>query len=390
MTEAISDSVGAFVPGPRTRIDGAATGPLAGLTFALKDLYDVAGEVTGGGNPDYRRTHPPAVVHAVSVQQLLAAGASLVGRTITVELAFGLTGENAFDGTPKNPAAPDRFPGGSSSGSAAAVAAGLCDFAMGTDTGGSVRIPASYCGIFGLRPSWGAVNATGCMPLAPSFDTAGWFARDAATLARVGRVLLPDQREELTGPLLVVEDAWERAEPATAAALAGMLARLEGEFGPAMRIRLLPQGLGALYELYLAASGAEAWACNGPWITATKPRFGPGIAERFETARNLAPERIAAARAARAAFAARLRPLLAGGAVLVQPTAPAPAPKCDSSRADQQRVRESILSMTTIAGAAGLPELSIPGAKADGAPVGLSIIADRGRDRMLLAMATRL
>lgn len=390
MTDANDDPVGAFVPGPRTRIAGAAGGPLSGLRFGLKDLYDIAGEVTGGGNPDYRRTHPPATANAVVAQLLLDAGASLAGRTITVELAYGLTGENAFDGTPKNPAAPDRFPGGSSSGSAAAVAAGLVEFAVGSDTGGSVRIPASYCGIFGLRPTWGAVNGVGCLPLAPSFDTVGWFARDAATMARVGRVLLPDQREELPGPLLVVEDAWELAQPETAAALAEPLGRLEAEFGPAMRIRLLPGGLGPLYDLYLSATAPEAWACHGPWISATKPKFGPGVAERFEAARTMDPARAAAARAGRAAFAARVRPLLAGGAVLVYPTAPAPAPKIAATRADQQTVRENILRMTTLAGAPGLPELSIPGAKAEGAPVGLSIVADRGRDRMLLAMATRL
>ena len=390
MTDADADPVGAFVPGPRSRIAGTPGGPLAGLSFGLKDLFDIAGEVTGGGNPDYRRTHPPAAAHAVCLQLLLAAGASLVGRTITVELAYGLTGENAFDGTPKNPAAPDRFPGGSSSGSAAAVAGGLCDFAIGSDTGGSVRIPASYCGLFGLRPSWGAVNAVGALPLAASFDTVGWFARDAATLARIGAVLLADQREECPGPLLVVEDSWELASGATAAALAEPLARLEAAFGPALRIRLMPGGLAPLYELYMAASAAEAWAAHGPWITATNPRFGPGIAERFAAARSITPERAAAARAARAAHAARLVPLLAGGAVLVQPTAPGPAPKLDSSRADQQRVRENVLAMTTIAGAAGLPELSIPGARAEGAPVGLSLIAGRGRDRMLLAMAARL
>jgi amidase len=390
MNDSSSDSVGAFVPGPRTRIAGAAGGPLHGLTFGLKDLYDIEGEFTGGGNPVFRRTHPPAAAHAMCLQLLLAAGATLVGRTITVELAYGLTGENVHDGTPKNPAAPDRFPGGSSAGSAAAVAAGLCDIAIGSDTGGSVRIPASYCGLFGIRPSWGAVNAVGCLPLAPSFDTVGWFARDGATLARVGRVLLPEQEEFSPGPLLVVEDAWENADTATAAALANTLGRLEAEFGPAMRLRLMPQGIGALYEAFLAGSAPEAWVSHGPWITATSPKFGPGIAGRFEMARRIAPERAAAARALRAQFTRRLRPLLAGGAVLVYPTSPGPAPLIDSDRAEQQRVRERLLAVTAISGLAGLPEVSIPGGVVDGAPVGISIVADRARDRMLLAMAARM
>ena len=158
MTE---DSVGAFIPGERTRRPGAASGPLAGLSFAAKDLFDVAGTVTGYGNPDWARTHAPATRDALVITQLLQAGASLAGKTKTVELAYGLTGENVWQGTPKNPAAPDRFPGGSSCGSAAAAAAGLVDFAMGSDTGGSVRIPASYCGSLvsvpaGVRLAWPA------------------------------------------------------------------------------------------------------------------------------------------------------------------------------------------------------------------------------------------
>ena len=150
-----TDPVGAFLPGPRAAIAGAPEGPLAGLTFAVKDLYDVAGHVTGYGSPDWARTHPVAPATAPCIMDLIAAGASLLGKVKTMELAYGLSGENIWYGTPINPAAPDRFPGGSSCGSAAATAAGLVDFAMGTDTGGSVRVPASYCGIFGIRPSWG-------------------------------------------------------------------------------------------------------------------------------------------------------------------------------------------------------------------------------------------
>ena len=186
----VDDPVGAFVPGARTQRAGASEGPLAGLTFAVKDLYDTAGDVTGYGNPDWARTHAPATADAAVVTALLEAGARLVGKTKTVELAYGLTGENVWHGTPTNPAAPDRFPGGSSCGSAAAVAAGLVDIAMGSDTGGSVRIPASYCGIYGIRPSWGAVSLTGACPLGPAYDTAGWFTADASLLRRVGEVAL--------------------------------------------------------------------------------------------------------------------------------------------------------------------------------------------------------
>src|SRR5216683_2010461 len=166
----MTDDIGAFVPGPRVCIEGRAGGPLAGLSFAAKDLFDVAGYPTGGGNPDWARTHPVPTRHAWAVQTLLDAGATLIGKTITDEISLGILGENPFEGTPRNPRAPGRVPGGSSAGSAAAVAAGLSDIALGTDTGGSVRVPASFCGLYGIRPTHGRLDLAGMMAQAPSSD----------------------------------------------------------------------------------------------------------------------------------------------------------------------------------------------------------------------------
>uniref|UniRef100_A0ACD5WM85 Uncharacterized protein n=1 Tax=Avena sativa TaxID=4498 RepID=A0ACD5WM85_AVESA len=165
--------------------------PLHGLTFAIKDIFDIAGRVTGFGSPDWRRTHAPAAATAPAVLAALAAGATGVGTTVMDEMAYSINGENAHYGTPANPCAPGRVPGGSSSGSAVAVAACQADFALGTDTGGSVRVPAAYCGVFGLRPSHGLVSAQGVVPMAQMFDTVGWFARDLATLSLVTDVMLP-------------------------------------------------------------------------------------------------------------------------------------------------------------------------------------------------------
>src|ERR1700759_2541548 len=184
------DAINAFVPGPRVTIEGAPHGPLRGLSFAAKDLFDVAGHPTGGGNHDWARMHPVPARHAWAVQTLLDAGAKLIGKTITDEVSLGILGENAFDGTPVNPKAPDRVPGGSSSGSAAAVAAGVCDTALGTDTGGSVRVPASFCGLYGIRPTHGRLDLSGMLPQAPMSDSTGWFARDAEPFARVSGVML--------------------------------------------------------------------------------------------------------------------------------------------------------------------------------------------------------
>ena len=203
-----------FVPGPAVRIAGAPGGPLAGLTFAAKDLFDVAGHPTGGGNPDWARAHPVPTRHAWAVQRLLDAGATLIGKTVTDEVSLGILGENPFDGTPLNPKAPDRVPGGSSSGSASAVAQGLCDTALGTDTGGSVRVPASFCGLYGIRPTHGRLDLGGMMRQAPSSDTAGWFARDADTFARVSQVLLGEPAAELPTRLVVATDAFGTTRPA--------------------------------------------------------------------------------------------------------------------------------------------------------------------------------
>ena len=167
----VHPSTAPFVPGPQIRIEGRSDGPLAGLTFAAKDLFDVAGQPTGGGNHDWARWHPVPGKHAWAVQTLLNAGATLIGKTITDEVSLGILGENAFDGTPLNPKAPDHVPGGSSSGSASAVASGLCDTALGTDTGGSVRVPASFCGLYGIRPTHGRLPLDGMLPQAPSSAT---------------------------------------------------------------------------------------------------------------------------------------------------------------------------------------------------------------------------
>src|SRR4051794_1969514 len=240
----ISDEFGAFVPGQIFRIAGRAGGALSGLTFAAKDLFDVAGHPTGGGNPDWARTHPVPERHAWAVQTLLDAGADLIGKTITDEVSLGILGENPFEGTPANPRAPGRVPGGSSAGSAASVAAGICDIALGTDTGGSVRVPASFCGIYGIRPTHGRIDVTGMMAQAPSSDTTGWFARDAEIFARIPSIMLGETiPAALPRRLVIAGDAFAFADPGTEAALGPMVARLRALIGETREEAMAPPGL---------------------------------------------------------------------------------------------------------------------------------------------------
>src|SRR5206468_1051711 len=170
-------------------LTGSGKGPLAGLTAAVKDMYAIAGERTGGGNPDWLARQQPAASHAASITKILDAGATIIGKTICDEFFFSVAGVNAHYGTPPNPRAPGRIPGGSSSGSAAATAAGTCDFALGSDTGGSVRIPASLCGLYGIRTTHGRIDTKGVMDMAPSFDTVGWLAATAGVFRKVGPML---------------------------------------------------------------------------------------------------------------------------------------------------------------------------------------------------------
>ena len=383
----ITDTVQAFVPGPRCEREPTRPGSLSGLTFAVKDLFDIAGHPTTCGNPDWARTHPPAAATAPSVTALLEAGARLGGKTKTVELAYGLTGENIWHGTPLNPRAPDRFPGGSSCGSAAAVAGGLVDFALGSDTGGSVRIPASYCGLFGIRPTHGAITLAGACPLAPSLDTLGWFTREAALLARIGAVLLPADDGAADGPLLRVTPAWSNAGPAVAEAARPAIEALETLLGPAIGINLIPEGLDTLHAHFRALQAQEAWAALGAWVEHTAPAFGPGVGERFAAAKAMDPALAAAGRAFRRVLRARVRSLLAGGGVMIYPTSPCPAPLLSASLAEQDAVRQATMRVTAIAGFCGLPEITLPVGMVDGAPAGVSLVAAPGRDRALLALA---
>ena len=281
----------------------ADSGPLDGLRFAVKDTIDVAGFKTGCGNPTWRDSHPAAVVHAVCVEQLLRAGARCIGKTISDELAFSLLGENHFYGTPLNARAPDRVPGGSSSGSASAVACGLVDFALGTDTGGSTRVPASNCGIWGFRPSHGFVSVAGVNPLAPSFDTVGILAQNADVLAKVALVLLAAAPVSPSKPATIhlIREAFDLADADVQQSLSEPLQRLREIFGDAVRESSLQElvgdnagdGFATWVDNFCVIQWAEIESCLGAWIANARPEFGPEIAASFQLMKQLDRQRVA-------------------------------------------------------------------------------------------------
>ena len=386
------DTFNAFVRETHTELAGATSGPLAGLTFGAKDIYDVAGHRVTFGNPQWLESHAPAKQTAVAVQQLVEAGASMAGKTQTAELTYSLNGENIHYGSVLNPNAPGRDTGGSSSGSAAATAAGLVDFALGSDTGGSVRLPASFCGLYGMRPSHGRVSLEGACPLGPSFDTAGWFARDAAVFEKVGRVLLGDDAPApAPGRLLLASDAFERAGTTVTGALGAAVAKVESVLGKAEAVTVADEGLDDWgMNVFRVIQAHEAWQSLGGWITEHKPKLGPGVKERFAWASTVDRAALLAAASKREAFAQRMERLLAGNAVLVLPTSPGIAPKIGAPTAEIDDFRARALAILCIAGLARLPQVTLPMATLDGCPLGLSLIAARGNDTLLLDLARKL
>ncbi|MDQ0084275.1 amidase [Variovorax boronicumulans] len=388
----LHDPAHAFVPYPDAPVARATTGPLADLSFAAKDLFDVAGYPTGGGNPIVLAMSGIKIRTAPTVQKLLDAGARFAGKTVTDELAFSMNGNNAHFGAPINGGAPSRITGGSSSGSASAVSSNLCDFALGTDTGGSVRAPANHCGLYGLRPTHGRVSLEGALDLAPSFDTCGWFARDIGTFARVADVLLGADATPLPERvrLLRPDDVWALAVPAAIEALKGAADRVQGLLGAAKGTTVALESFDTMYWNFRYLQSREAWLTDGPLIERYAPPLGPGVAERFAWSREVTDAQVAAGRTFRTAFREHLAALLGTDGVLLMPTMPDIAPLRSDSEAALEDYRNRAIRMLCIAGLAGFPQLSMPLASRGGAPLGISLLGPAGSDRSLVALAQRL
>lgn len=387
----LTDTLNAFVAHGLFERAPTGDGPLSGRTFAVKDFFDVAGVPTGAGSPDWLASHPVPQKSASVVDKLLGAGAHLMGKTHTDELAWSLNGENHHYGTPINPAAPGRIPGGSSSGSAAATAGGLVDFAIGSDTGGSVRLPASYCGIIGIRPTHGRIAIDSAVPLAPSYDVVGWFARDPVLFAEVGAVLFGGLKQ-VGAPkkVLFARDLFDAAGPAVEAALAQALKSVADRIGAPEEVSAANGALPAWRNAFRLVQSEEAHAAHGAWIEKVKPNFGPGVRERFAAAAHLDAGEVAAAKAVREEARARMDALLADDAILVLPTAPGIAPLRDTPGDQLEAFRARALELLCPAGHSGLPQISLPMGTLEGCPVGLSFIAPRGKDEMLLSLAKTL
>ncbi|KAG2654141.1 hypothetical protein PVAP13_1NG495500 [Panicum virgatum] len=325
----------------------AARHLLSGLTFAASDNFEIEGYVAGFGNPDWKRTHEAPRHTAVTVTMLLKQGATCIGRTVMDELGFGVTGENLHCGTPINPASPSLVPGGSCSGAAVAVAAQLADFALGTDTIGDVRIPASFCGLLSFRPSYGVVSTLGTIANSQSLDTIGWFARDPSVLYRVAEALLPatagglKQRRQF----VFADDCFQLLKVSnqkTVHAIKNAVQTLPG-YQPPKHINIgqylylnvpslkefcepatkLQEGMSALKALsivMLLLQRYEFKASHENWVNTVKPKLGLDISTRVLRAVNFAHDNIKSLYAIRNELRAALQNLLKDTGILVLPT----------------------------------------------------------------------
>jgi amidase len=385
----MQDTLGAFVPGVTIHRAPRRAGPLSGLTFAAKDLFDVAGVVTGCGNPDWAATHQPARTDAWAVDALLQAGATLVGKTITDEISLGLLGINRFYGTPLNPRAPDRVPGGSSSGSASAVAGGLVDVALGTDSGGSVRMPASFCGLYGLRPTHGRIPTEGMMTQAPSFDTVGYFARNATTFGQVGAVLLAEQVvDAFPDEIIVATDCFALADEPVRRALL-VLDRLR-HAAPVSESRLANGDLRDWSHHQRVLQKSEFHATFRDWIDRVNPRLSAEVAGAFADDGHIPASNLAAAKTFRESASKRLDGLLDRRRVLCMPTSPILPIGRDARLSEMRTAVHRIVDLTAIAGLTGLPQVNLPMAAIGSIPVGLSLVGWRGGDAALVGAACAL
>lgn len=384
---------------------GAWDGPLRGLTVAVKDLFAIKGYRIGAGNPTFLDGARAEPTSAPAVADLLRGGASLRGIARTDEFAYSIAGDNVHYGTPPNGALPGALPGGSSSGPASAVATGQADIGLATDTAGSVRVPASYQGLWGLRTTHDLVPRQGLLPLAQSFDTVGWLTRDGETLQRVVDWCLSydgsDSTERVLGAsgddlpwrFLLPAEVLDAVEPATRAAFDSALARLAASDDPAPVARVAIGDLDDYYEPFRIVQAAEAWRNNGDWVREHTGAVGAAVADRFGFAASVTPEQEAAARARLVPLRERVQRLVEG-AVLLLPTVPGPAP-LRTARGDRvDAVRQATLRMTAPAAVAGLPAVSVPLLSAPSAlgpaPIGVCLVSRAGTDIALVRLARRL
>ncbi|MHC8308107.1 amidase [Pseudomonas sp. GT1P32] len=354
-----------------------------GKRVAIKDSIDIAGHPTRSGSRAFAEVEP-ALRNADVVDAILDAGWQIVGKTNMHELAFGVTGINDWTGTPINPQAPERVPGGSSSGSAAAVAAGLADIAIGTDTGGSVRVPAACCGIAGLKPTYGRVSRVGAHPAVSSLDCVGPFAADMADLIAAMQVICPGfQAQGLPSSNVSVAFLNVDCDSHLQACLGAAVDRADWR-----RSQLHLSDFEAAFAAGLTVINFENWAAFGH-LTG-KGLIGADVEQRLLAASRTSAADLAQAEKVRARFSQQVDAALEDFAVLLLPTMPSLPPTLVEARS----ASKAVAGMTPLVrpfNLSGHPALTVPvELEGSGLKVGLQIVGRKGQDELVCAFGAQL
>ena len=374
---------------PKKDISLNEYGLLSNLNFVLKDMCDVKNLKTSCGNPDFFKKCDFANDYAPFLKDLLNEGPVLKGITVCDEFFYSLIGENGHYGTPTNLNAPSCVPGGSSSGSAAALTTDLYDFSIGSDTGGSVRIPASFCGLIGMRPTHNRINTKGVYPMAPSFDTVGWFANNPEIFQKVGNVLLNNiERSNVDFKQYVVaEDLLELCD-----------AEVQDNFNNYINVnipninktRLSTNTKAIIADNFRILQGAEVKENIIPWIEKNKPNISPEIRSRIDMASKITDIEVSRALIFRKNLIDEIKKSLPEGTIAVFPTSPFSAPKSGQDDESLGSFRKRLMELTSIAGMTSRPQITIPRLKDKSGPVGISLLGWKYSDEILLNKLTEI
>ncbi|XP_010520942.1 PREDICTED: outer envelope protein 64, mitochondrial [Tarenaya hassleriana] len=390
----------------------AAKQPLSGLTFSVADAFDVKDYITGFGNPQWKKTHGPAEKTAVVVTALLKTGATCVGKTIMDEMGFGITGENKHYGTPVNPKMPSHVPGGCSSGAAVSVAAELVDFALGIDTTGGVRIPASFCGILGFRPSQGTVSSVGVLPNSQSLETVGWFARDPSVLCQVGHALLslnavPNRRQRC---FIFADDLFELSyipKQKTVHVIRKGIENLSGYQSPkhmnlgqhvasnipslkgfceqSVNLQNSASTLKVLSSVMLSIQRHEFRTNHEEWFQSCKSYLGPKVSSQVLEALKSRNENIKSLYKVKTEMRAAIQNLLKDDGVLVIPTVADASPKLKTNKKNSlNEFLDRTYALSSIASMSGCCQVTIPLGNHGDHPISVSFLTYHGGDKFLL------
>ena len=385
-TVAPYDPLQAFVRDNHIAMRGLKGGRLSDYVFAAKDVFKVKGSTWGNGHPDWLRYSEPDEFTASAITKLLDQGSDLVGKTICDELCYSISGENWHYGSPLNPNDTRRLTGGSSSGSCAATAGGLVDFAIGSDCLGSVRVPASYNGIIGLRPSYERIKNDGEAPYCESMDVLGFVASEKKVFQDVASVLLDKDPEETKfKKLYIVDDAFAAVDKEVKEPFDGIIDEMSDKLGNVEHITLADEGLDYwVKEVFQIVQGYEIWESYGGFINKYRPRLSPGPKDRLEKAATISRERYLKAKKKKEEFRKRVESLLSDGAIMITPTASSIAPLKSASLEEIDRLRTQSSNLLCISPLAEIPQLTLPLLEQEEIPLGVTLMSAKNTDRALI------